>query len=237
MTKMIHCLVILLALWLTSCNQGQKNAGIEEEQPGGFRKAVVEQVIQTTSYTYLKVNNSKEEQWIAIVRQEMQEGDTVYYEEGLKMTGFESPELGRTFETIFFVQNISNSPISHNAREEMTGGQPGKPVLNRLDIRIDIPEGVITIAELYANRDAYAGKTVKVKGQVVKVNTAIMERNWVHLQDGTADGQNFDLTLTTVHEPEAGDVVTYSGVLSLNKDFGYGYTYELILEEAVPEIK
>ncbi len=90
------------------------------------------------------------------------------------------------------------------------------------------------LVNLYAKRNEYAGKTIKVKGQVTKVNIAIMERNWVHIQDGTADGENFDLTITTIHEPKVGDVITYSGTLILNKDFGSGYSYELLLENASP---
>jgi hypothetical protein len=118
--------------------------------------------------------------------------------------------------------------------ENLMGTEPKKPVLSKLDIKIDQPEGGISIGDLYAKRNEYAGKTIKVKGQVTKVNIAIMERNWIHLQDGTFEGENFDLTITTVHEPKVGDVVTYSGTLVLNKDFGSGYSYELLLENASP---
>lgn len=233
MLKKINLLALLLAVAVISCNERQKN--ITTVENSGSQKAEVEQVIQTTSYTYLKVNKNSEEQWIAIVKQDVNEGDIIYYEEGLKMTDFESPELGKTFETIYFVQEISSSPITQHAMGEMAASQPGKPVLNKEDVSIETPEGAVTIADLYANRNTYADKKVKVKGKVTKVNTAIMERNWVHLQDGTADGDNFDLTLTTAHEPKVGDVMTYSGILRLNKDFGYGYSYELLIEEAIPE--
>jgi len=60
-----------------------------------------------------------------------------------------------------------------------------------------------------------------------------MGRNWVHIQDGTSAGKYFDLTITTQDVVETGDVVVFSGKVVLNKDFGAGYQYDLIMEEAV----
>jgi hypothetical protein len=71
-----------------------------------------------------------------------------------------------------------------------------------------------------------------MKGQVVKVNDEIMDKNWVHIQDGTADGDHFDLTITTLEKVAVGEVATFEGTIALDKDFGYGYAYELIMEDA-----
>jgi hypothetical protein len=59
-----------------------------------------------------------------------------------------------------------------------------------------------------------------------------MNRNWVHLQDGTWDGDHYDLTVTTQDAVKPGDVVTFSGTVTLNKDFGAGYVYEVVIEDA-----
>lgn len=161
------------------------------------------------------------------------------------MNDFESKELERTFDLIYFVSYISDKPINDdelmdqaevemNPHAPVMGATPQKPVLSRQDVQIDRPEGSVSIADLYSKRDNFAGKTVMVKGQVTKVNTGIMGHNWIHIQDGTANGDNFDLTITTDDEPKVGDIVTYSGILNLNRDFGAGYTYELIMEEAMP---
>ncbi len=107
-----------------------------------------------------------------------------------------------------------------------------KPELEKKEISIEPAEGGITIGELFANRDSYADKTVLVKGQVTKVNRAIMDRNWVHLQDGTSDSGSFDLTVTTTEEVNVGDVVMFEGKIMLKKDFGAGYYYDVIMEEA-----
>lgn len=233
MLKIMKLSIILLTLIIVSCQNNQKESNITTLK-GGNQKALVKEVIQTSAYTYLKVDNNNKEVWIAITKQDIKEGSTVYYKEGLKMENFTSPELQRTFEAVYFVQEISDQPIKAKMPEELMGSEPKKPVLSKLDIKIEQPEGGISIGELYAKRNDYAGKNVKVKGQVTKVNIAIMERNWVHIQDGSADGVNFDLTITTVHEPKVGDVITYSGTLILNKDFGSGYSYDLLLENASP---
>jgi hypothetical protein len=71
-----------------------------------------------------------------------------------------------------------------------------------------------------------------MKGQVVKVNDEVMGKNWVHIQDGTKDGDHFDLTITTLDKVAIDDIVTFEGTITLNKDFGYGYAYEVIMEDA-----
>ncbi len=97
---------------------------------------------------------------------------------------------------------------------------------------MDPVQGGITIAELYANLDSYAEKLVKIKGQVTKYNAKIMGKNWIHIQDGTNHSGHFDLTATTSAALKVGDVVSVEGKITLNKDFGYGYFYEVLMEDA-----
>ena len=82
-------------------------------------------------------------------------------------------------------------------------------------------------------------KSVTVRGTVVKFNGGIMDRNWLHIQDGsgTSDAHNDDLTVTTDVSAKVGDVVTLSGSLGTNRDFGAGYAYDAILEKAVISAK
>ena len=71
-----------------------------------------------------------------------------------------------------------------------------------------------------------------MKGEVTKFNPSIMDRNWIHLQDGTEFEGQFDLTATSLESFKVGSIVTLEGILALNQDFGYGYMYELLLEKA-----
>ena len=234
---------ILLALASFSCRQKeqeQKEQQVQQQQhvhmqQGGaaadLHTVVVQEVIQATSYTYLKAKEADSEFWIAITKREIEAGATISFAGGLEMKNFQSKDLQRTFETVYFVDRVvsGGSPASQppvNMPHQM------KPELEKKEVSIEPAEGGITIAELFTNRDSYAEKTVLIKGQVTKVNRAIMDRNWVHLQDGTGDSGSHDLTITTDEEVNVGDVVTFEGKITLNKDFGSGYSYEVLMEQA-----
>jgi hypothetical protein len=98
---------------------------------------------------------------------------------------------------------------------------------------IEAAEGGRTIAEVFADKDQLAGETVVFRGRIVKANAGIMGKNWLHIRDGSgAEGTN-NLTVTTIDVlPNVGDTVLVSGVIELNKDFGMGYQYDLIIENA-----
>ena len=99
---------------------------------------------------------------------------------------------------------------------------------------IAAPAGGMSIAEIWAQRKSLSGKAITVRGQVVKVNNQILERNWIHLQDGSgsAADRTHDLTITTDAIVKLGDVVTFTGVLATGKDIGAGYAYDAIVENA-----
>ena len=62
-----------------------------------------------------------------------------------------------------------------------------------------------------------------------------MGKNWIHLHDGSKkDGKNLDLTLTTLANVPLGAHIAIKGKVVLNKDFGAGYKYNIILEESEP---
>lgn len=94
-----------------------------------------------------------------------------------------------------------------------------------------------SVASLYQNKAALAGKTISAKGKVVKVNNEIMGRNFIHVQDGTGDAKTNDLLVTSKQTAKVGDQVTISGVVAVNKDFGSGYVYALLIEDATVTVK
>lgn len=95
----------------------------------------------------------------------------------------------------------------------------------------------MTVAALNQNKAKLVGKTISAKGKVVKVNDGIMGRNFLHIQDGTGDAKNNDLAVTSKQTAKVGDQVTISGVVVVNKDFGSGYSYPLLIEEASITVK
>ena len=92
--------------------------------------------------------------------------------------------------------------------------------------------GMKTVESLNQNKATLAGQTVSAQGKVVKVNNGIMGRNFVHVQDGTGDASNNNLIVTSKQTAAVGDQVSVSGVVAVNRDFGSGYSYPLLLEEA-----
>ena len=99
--------------------------------------------------------------------------------------------------------------------------------------------GVKTVAAIYKDKATLAGKTVSAQGKVVKVNNGIMGRNFVHVQDGSGDAKasTNNLIVTSKQTAAVGDKVTISGLVVLNRDFGSGYSYPLLIEEATVTVK
>lgn len=246
--------VSIIALFAMACSQKPKQVESRDSFDLMFHKVVVEEVIQTSQYTYLMVEEKATKYWIAVMKDEYSEGEQLFYFDAkvTPMENFHSQELDRDFDKILFISQVSkekgeaiqehatSSAIPHGT---VSSGDPhgsmGMPAHSGVkksdevgEISVEPVAGGITIAELYANKSKYAGKKVKIRGQVVKVNNQIMGRNWVHLQDGTRNADDYDLTLTTDVVVGVGNVVVLEGVVALDKDFTSGYFYPVIVEEA-----
>lgn len=230
------------------CNSN-KNAKQAELLKKGIHTAIVEAAIQTSQYTYLRLTElgnpaTKEHDslWVAVSSIDSKKGDTLYFKGGFPMTDFKSKELNRTFKTVLFLDSLSTKPDfgskeklignGHNTMSSSDMGMPGKPKIEKLEVKIDAIAGGTTIADLYAKKTTMAGKTVKVKGKVTKFSPDIMNTNWIHIQDGTEKDGKFDLTITTNLIAKVGDVVCFEGKISVDKNIGQGYFYELLLEDA-----
>jgi hypothetical protein len=203
-----------------------------ENLPPGTHGVVVADVIQTSNYTYLEVEENDKKFWIAVVKREAKKGDIVYYTKAFEMVNFVSRELNRTFPSVFFVQDPTDKLAAADSPAPQT--MPARQAENskRTDISVETPKGAITIAEIYRNKATWSGKTVSVRGVVVKYNHQIMSRNWVHIQDGTDFSGKFDLAITTSDSLIIGHTATFKGVIAIDKDFGAGYVYDVIMEEA-----
>ena len=221
--------LILLIATVVSCKS--RPDADENLAPGTFKIEVAE-VLQTSNYTYLRGTDKGEEIWMAVSRQEVKPGSTYYYVRDIQMDNFTSKELKRTFEKIYFVQVFSDQPIAMANGKPVTSPGSQKAAPEQVTVKIDPAEGGITIAQLYEKRNSYSGKSVRISGQVIKVNTQIMGSNWIHIQDGTNHQGEYDLTITTKDEPKVGDFVVAEGSITLNKDFGAGYSYAVIMENA-----
>lgn len=100
-------------------------------------------------------------------------------------------------------------------------------------------DGGKTVAEVYAEKDALAGTKVTLRGKVVKANAGIMGKDWLHVRDGSGEDGTNDLTLTTNSTPlpQVGDTVLVTGTVVLDKDFGMGYQYPVMIEDAAVTVE
>jgi hypothetical protein len=237
----IVCIVSIMTL-SQSCSNSKKKS---EKNPN-IHEVVVKEAIQAGEYTYLRVTEGDAEKWLAAPSCNPVVGTTYYYKGGMEMKDFKSKELNRTFESVYFIDNFSSTPISDSAsavnvvRDNPQGDMAkhiAKTTSEKVNVKIAPAVGGVTIADLYKNKAAYAGKSVKVRGKVTKINAAIMNKNWIHLQDGTEFDNNFDLTVTSLSEVANGDTVIAEGKIGLDKDFGYNYTYKILMEDAVVKKK
>ncbi|MFC2151301.1 hypothetical protein ACFLSE_02130 [Bacteroidota bacterium] len=227
--------ITIVTIIFTSCLSNNKKE--ISEDLNGTHKVVVKEVLQANAYTYLNVTENGTEQWIAVTKIDAKVGETYYFDEYMEMKYFESKDLGRTFESVYFVQGLRSEltpsgedqttmPAGHIPLEELER----KPNIVKEEIKIEPAEGGITIAELYTNKEKYNGEKVIIRGKIVNVNLGIMNKNWFHIQDGSSTNGGFDLTITSLEdELKLNDVVTFEGTVALNKDFGYGYKYEILL--------
>jgi hypothetical protein len=197
----------------------------------------VEDVVAAGKYIYLKLATSDGETWAAVPKASIKKGDTATVVNAAQMLEFKSKTLGRTFDKIWFGVLKGNAPEASNAggKAPVAGETPalGGAAKSKA-IAGGAPTGVIAIAEIYAQGAALGGKTVTVKGKVVKFNAQILGRNWLHIQDGSGDAGkgNHDITVTTDGTAAVGDVVTARGLVILNKDFGAGYKFQIMIEQA-----
>ncbi|MFH6769725.1 hypothetical protein V8G56_13310 [Gaetbulibacter aquiaggeris] len=206
----------------------------------GLKKVIVQEVLQVSSYTYLNVLEGEEKTWLAVPTMEASIGEVYYYKGGMAMPDFHSTELNRTFDSVLFLGaitsaeaiNLEEGMVDPNAPKEDV--IPAKqPTLNQLELNIDAIDGGIRIGNLFENTQQYAGKKVKIVGEVTKFTASIMGKNWIHFQDGTAFDGAYDLMITSQENLNVGDVVVFEGVIAINKDFGAGYFYKVIMEDAV----
>jgi len=226
--KFLILLFLLIAI-LSACTKKDERNQPQTQANPNVHQVVAQEAIQVSGYTYVKVKEGDKEYWIAGTTLDVKEGETLYYTTAMEMKNFESKELKRKFESILFIDNVSKIPP---ASAKGIKASPQKPTIEKENVTVAPAADGITIAQLFANANSYTNKTVKIKGKVIKVNSAIMKTNWVHIQDGTSSGSDFDLTITTNDIVNVGDIVTFEGKISMNMDFGYGYSYKVLMEDA-----
>lgn len=212
-------------------------AGIQQGTVTGLRTAA--------GYTYVAVQTADGVIQLAAPETPLEVGQVVSFPAGHVMTDFYSRTFDETFPSISFVGWVgvppeaqSPAPSAGMGAGAAAGGlPPGHPTPEVAQVGRSEPlhpaEGGLSVAAVWAQRAQLAGQQVRVRGEVVKVNERIMGTNWVHLQDGTGSAStgDHDLLLTTQNVPTVGTVVVAEGTIAVDRDFGAGYSYAVLIDE------
>ncbi|MCX7155589.1 MAG: hypothetical protein NTW45_03995 [Rhodocyclales bacterium] len=212
------------------------SAGWSADQPmppaAAVLKGEVLEAKDVDSYTYLRLKTADGEMWAAVGKAPLKKGAKVTIENVMVMNNFESKALKRTFPKIVF-GNLAGT----GAASGTIAGHSGMPKAEYAgDVKVPKASGpeARTVAEVVTKSAELKDKAVLIRGKVVKYSPGIMGKNWIHLRDGSgsAADQTNDLLVTTMDPAKVGDVVVVKGVVRTDKDFGSGYAYKVLVEEA-----
>jgi len=205
-------------------------AGALSSYAGEALTGKVLETMDSGGYTYLQMETGGKKIWVAIPKTKVEKGQNISVSPGAEMKDFESKTLKRKFDSIIFSGGVVGQKVGDSAKSP---GSKGSAVTVAEKIKVDKATGpdAYTVAEIFKNAKKLQEKKVVVRGKVVKVSAAVMKKNWIHIQDGTGDAGSNDLVVTSDDLPKVGDVVTASGTLYNDKDFGGGYKYKVIIEK------
>jgi len=191
----------------------------------------ISNIVNVTGYTYVEVETGDDKVWAAVPSTPVNIGEEVSFSTGIAMQDFYSKTLQRNFQVIYFVDHFitDSGATSMNEAASAAHGQMSQKAAAEPTREISKVERGHTIAEIHARKVELNGETIRVRGQVTKFTAGVLGKNWIHIRDSsTAD----DLTVTTDATVVINDVVIIDGKLELDTDYGYGYVYPVILEDA-----
>ncbi len=257
MTKRYIPAALALTLFFTAPALAEKQKPAPAAVASLDGKIIKGKVLETHSaggYTYLLIEGDLGKNWAAIPESKVEVDQEVIVSPGMMMKSFESKALGKTFDAIVFsaglvgagqhntikggtpqMQGHMGSDVDDAELEKLSGGS-ARAVVPANEIKVDKADGenAQTVESCFSKAEQLHNKTVRVRGKVVKFSSMIMGKNWIHLQDGTGDAgvKTHDLVVTTSGKAEKGSVILVEGTLHKDKDFGAGYKYAAIIEDA-----
>ncbi|MFC2168706.1 DNA-binding protein [Acidobacteriota bacterium] len=254
--KIVYILCLFSALIFTVQFNSVSGASTEKlqmsdqkplpNQEVSLHRGPVTTTLKSGGYTYIEFEMDGRRIWVAAPEFEVEVGDIIQFSSGMTMKDFYSKTLDRTFDVILFVNQIQI--------EGKTGATPQEKAMGLSDVHsgrnmnpVSVPsvepgsvkkaQDGYTVKECFEQKDTLAGKTIKIRGRVVKFTAKILGRNFLHIKDGTGVEGSNDLTVTTKTVVAVGDMVLVSGVLSLERNFGMGFIFPVILEDAEVRIE
>lgn len=190
--------------------------------PPPLHTVIIKEVYPAGGYTYLKATEGDTTKWLAVVKVPAKPGQVYTYTDAALMKNFTSRELNRTFPEVYFIAKLTLKAENANAEKKTASARKPAPFL--------------TITQLIDQKEKYNGKIVRIKGKVTRYSSGIMDKNWLHIDDGSSPSGLSDIAVTTQAESAVGQTLQLEGKISINKNFGSGYFFEVLMEDAI-EIK
>ena len=250
--------ILALLVALAACGKEEQPAQPAGPHPD---EGKVLEKIDVPNYTYIRTVRLGKEIWVAAPTTVVEVGDQVIVPEGMPQRNYHSETLNRTFDRLYMVSGVQvvgreqpagnpggmpampegHPPIGGAGPTAEGGSMPSgaggaeqhtQPGEVTIETKPEKAEGGYTVEEIFQSKADLKDKTVILRGKVVKFNPEIMGKNWMHVQDGTGAKGTNDITVTSAARAKVGDTVLIKGKLSLDRDFGFGYKYALIIEDA-----
>ena len=235
--------------------QPQNVVASEPAQQTPLGGKVVE-TMDAAGYTYIKLKTASGDVWAAVPQTKVVAGSNITLAANMTLDNFESKTLKRKFDHIIFGTIVSPQSMASATPAAAAGMSPSmKPphpmgaqmqqmaaqhisggAADLGDIKVAKAEGADakSVAEVWSAKSSLKDAPVTIRGKVVKFLPGIMGKNWLHLRDGSGSAEkgDNDITVTTDDTAAVGEVVVVKGVVHTNKDFGAGYSYAVIVENA-----
>ena len=206
----------------------------------GMLHGTVLETMDTGGYTYVLVDGGGTQAWAAAPEFDISVGTRVAVSTQMPMANYTSSTLNRTFDLVYFVGEVV---VEGAPGQGMTARSTPAEALSQVGaVHNSAPAIVIdgvtpvdggkTVASVFAEAASLSGSEIALRGKVVKFVPGVMGRNWIHVKDGTGAAGTDDLTITTQDTVTVGDTVLVRGTVAVAQDFGYGYSYDVLVEKA-----
>jgi len=195
-------------------------------------------------YKYLKVDEEGKELWVAISNAPVAVGERIGYDKNTIMKNFQSKTLKRKFDAVVFASDVylAQKTKKPATMKEMLALETQQTVKKEESAvaKPFVKKEAYTIEEIHLWKKDLAGQTISIKAKVFKVSKQIMKLDWVHLGDGSGNEKMLtdDLVFTASESSiKAGDSVIATGKVIINKDFGFGYFYPVLIQNATFKVQ
>jgi len=203
----------------------------------GPATGTVAETMDSGGYVYIRLEDGV---WIAANTFTVSKGDEIQYSGAMEMNDFHSKTLDKSFESILFVSEASlvgsddavKAPVSLPGTESIRAQSKNNVVQSPEAGEIKTLADGKTIADIFIESDQLKDQVVSLNAKVVKINKAIMGKNWITLQDGTGTKPENKLVATSGAIVTPGDIVIVKGTVKTDVDLGHGYFYKVLLEDA-----